>query len=168
MNRKITLLALAGRGDFFGASGLPNFVTPSAATACLAKKLSSDKRPVRASPVKPAPASQRNSRRVRPQKPPAGREELEEKESIMFLRPDRNSPRFGAGAVAIQVILAKGFKVGQFGVVAIFLFRECGGSFHDGVSFRRGQLAQLGGSPLPVRRGVWHFHLSPPSFNQGN
>src|SRR6516165_7273760 len=90
MNRKITLLALAGRGDFFGASGLPNFVTPSAATACLAKKLSSDRRPVRASPVKPAPASQRNSRRVLPQKERAGPDESEERRSMTSLHRNRS------------------------------------------------------------------------------
>src|SRR5262245_33370188 len=64
---KMTLFAFGAWCGFFGASGLTYFVTPSAATACLAKKPPSSN-PASASPVKPAPASQRNSRRVRPQK----------------------------------------------------------------------------------------------------
>src|SRR5215468_4871326 len=63
----MTLFALGAKCGFLGASGLTNFVTPSAAAACEAKKRSSS-RPARATPVKPAPASQKNSRRVRPQK----------------------------------------------------------------------------------------------------
>src|SRR5262245_40686221 len=59
----MTLLARAGKCDSRGASGL----APGRAGSC-AKKRSCDKRPVKASPVKPAPASQRNSRRVRRQK----------------------------------------------------------------------------------------------------
>src|SRR5215212_817372 len=64
---KMTLLALGVKCGFLAPSGLTNLVWPSAATACLAKKASSS-RPARATPVKPAPACQRNSRRVRPQK----------------------------------------------------------------------------------------------------
>src|SRR5688572_17522829 len=62
----MTLFALPSKCGFFGASGFRNGVAPSAAAACCAKKPSSS-RPARARPVKPAPASHRNCRRVRPQ-----------------------------------------------------------------------------------------------------
>src|SRR5205807_7860751 len=68
--RKITLLALAGSCGFLGASGLRNGVLASAALAWLEKKPSWESRPVNARPVKPAPVSQRNSRRVRRQNCP--------------------------------------------------------------------------------------------------
>src|SRR5262245_9478199 len=64
---KITLFALPGKCGFFGAMGLANFALPPEAPALGVKKPSAESRPVRASPVKPPPASQRNSRRVRPQ-----------------------------------------------------------------------------------------------------
>src|SRR6266581_9567269 len=67
----MTLFAFAGSGGFFGASGLVHFVSPSAAHACCAKKPSSSI-PASATPTNPAPISHRNSRRVRPQKPPRG------------------------------------------------------------------------------------------------
>src|SRR5262245_43458115 len=67
MNRKMTLFAFGAKCGFFGASGLTNFVRPSAAADCAAKK-SSPSRPARATEAKPPPACQRNSRRVRPQK----------------------------------------------------------------------------------------------------
>src|SRR5438552_11824248 len=67
MYRKMTLLALAGKCGFLGASGLTNFVCPSAATAWRAKK-SSPSMADRATEAKPPPVCQRNSRRVRPQK----------------------------------------------------------------------------------------------------
>src|SRR5256885_13243932 len=60
---KMTLFALAGPIGFLGARGLTNF---SPAVARL-KNPSADRRPVRATEPKPAPTSQRNSRRVRPQ-----------------------------------------------------------------------------------------------------
>src|SRR5688500_13199703 len=66
----MTLFAFAGSCGFFGASGLTNGVLPSAATACLAKKAASSI-PAIATPVNPAPASQRNWRRVRPHWVPA-------------------------------------------------------------------------------------------------
>src|SRR6516225_6946970 len=53
MKRKMTLLALAGRGGAFGARGLANLLTPSAATASVAKNPSRDKSPVKATPVNP-------------------------------------------------------------------------------------------------------------------
>src|SRR5882762_6097898 len=63
MNRKITDFAFGAKWGGRGASGLaPTWVW------ALAKKPSCDRRPVSAKPVKPAPTSQRNSRRVRPQK----------------------------------------------------------------------------------------------------
>src|SRR5437868_4759850 len=62
----MTLFAFGSKWGFFGASGLTNFDTPSAAMACLAKK-SSPSRPARATEAKPPPVCQRNSRRVRPQ-----------------------------------------------------------------------------------------------------
>src|SRR5262245_8948454 len=68
MNRKITLRALGAKCGALGASGLANGVTPSAATACDARKPSSPSSAASATAVKPPPASQRNSRRVRPQK----------------------------------------------------------------------------------------------------
>src|SRR5262245_16765391 len=67
MKRKMTLFAFAVRWLFFGASGLAKGVPPSAATAWLVKKPSAESKPVSAAAVKPAPASQRNSRRVRRQ-----------------------------------------------------------------------------------------------------
>src|SRR5262245_47477364 len=67
MNRKMTLLAFAAKCGFFGASGLTNAAGRGGAAARAAKNPSSSS-PARATPVKPAPASQRNSRRVRPQK----------------------------------------------------------------------------------------------------
>src|ERR1700694_1411663 len=72
MNRKITLLALGGKCGFFGARGLASLGPALAAAAGPAKKPSRDSRPVMARPVKPAPASQRHSRRGREQKDPAG------------------------------------------------------------------------------------------------
>src|SRR6185436_19853404 len=60
---KMTHLALAGRIGFFGANGLTNF-SPAAARL---KNPSADNSPVRATDPNPAPTSQRNSRRVRPQ-----------------------------------------------------------------------------------------------------
>src|SRR5947207_2939710 len=63
MNRKMTLFALAAKWAGFGASGL---ALTSAADAGL-KKPSAVSNPVSATPVNPAPASQRNSRRVRRQ-----------------------------------------------------------------------------------------------------
>src|SRR4051794_293595 len=70
MNRKMTLFALplncwglGERGLAEGASG-----AGALANALLEKKPARSSRPDRATPVKPAPACQRNSRRVRPQK----------------------------------------------------------------------------------------------------
>src|SRR4051794_4677488 len=62
MKRKMTLFALPGKCVGFGASGLAG-----AAAARPPKKPSCERSPVSARPVKPAPASQRNSRRVRRQ-----------------------------------------------------------------------------------------------------
>src|SRR5690242_6120128 len=67
MNRKITLLALAGRGGALGDMGLTNGVDPSAATACRARNPSPPSRPASATAPKPPPISQMTSRRVRPQ-----------------------------------------------------------------------------------------------------
>src|SRR4051794_13458201 len=73
MNRKMTDLALPGSIGALGASGLANLLAPSAATAWLARKPSFDSMSIRPRLVKPAPACQRNSRRVRLQKfRPAG------------------------------------------------------------------------------------------------
>src|SRR5688572_14036543 len=69
MNRKMTLLALGAKCGIFGASGLTALAAGTvAAAALLLKKPSRWRRPERARPVKPAPACQRNSRRVRRQK----------------------------------------------------------------------------------------------------
>ena len=68
MNRKITLLALAGNGGSLGASGLAHGVFPSAATAWLLMKPSLPSSPVNARDVKPPPIWCKNSRlAVRPQ-----------------------------------------------------------------------------------------------------
>src|SRR6476620_7402847 len=67
MYRNIPLLAFGGACGFFAARGLMNCDTPSAATACRAKK-SSPSSDASATPPNPQPACQRNSRRVRPQK----------------------------------------------------------------------------------------------------
>src|SRR5215212_9518742 len=75
MNRKMTLLALplnccglgdSGLGVAAGAPGMD-------ATALLPKKPARSSRADSATPVKPAPACHRNSRRVRPQKVLEGR-----------------------------------------------------------------------------------------------
>ncbi len=58
------------------------------------------------------------------------------------------SPRFGAGAVAMHVIRAKGFKGRPFRVIAVFAFGKGGSSLRDGVPSRREQCAQLGGGPV--------------------
>src|SRR5262249_49990816 len=68
MNKKITLFALAANCGFLGASGFWNGVDPSAATACLLRKPSLERRPVNASEVNAPPVCQKNSRRVRWQK----------------------------------------------------------------------------------------------------
>src|SRR5947208_3123754 len=68
MNRKMTLLAFADFGGAFAASGFTSFGRDSSAAARLLKNPSADKRPASAKPVNFAPASHRNSRRVRPQK----------------------------------------------------------------------------------------------------
>src|SRR3954462_8648311 len=65
INRKMTLLALAGSRGAFGTSGLLNCV---AARAALVKNPSAESKEVSAAAPKPQPVSQRNSRRVRPQK----------------------------------------------------------------------------------------------------
>ena len=65
-----------------GASGLTNGVTPSAATACRARNPSDCSRPASATEPKPPPISQRNSRRVRPQKEPAARRSGLERSSL--------------------------------------------------------------------------------------
>src|SRR5579883_1105730 len=70
MNRKMTLLALAGSIGGLGASGLTN--AAGAAVARLPKNPSADNRPVSAAAPKPAPVSHRNSRRVRRQNWRAG------------------------------------------------------------------------------------------------
>src|SRR3982751_1623619 len=71
MNRKMTLLALGANSGALGASALARAVADtamSAPRAGRAKKPSLSSSPASATPVKPAPACQRNSRRVRPQK----------------------------------------------------------------------------------------------------
>src|SRR5688572_8086171 len=70
MNRKMTLLALAANCGGLGASGLAR-AGPRGDSAATARP-GGGRRPARASPVNPAPASQRNSRRVRRQKVPGG------------------------------------------------------------------------------------------------
>src|SRR5436189_6327838 len=69
MKKNMTLLALAGKCDGRSASGLgePCPVRGRVGDS-LAKNLSCERSPASATPVKPAPASQRNSRRVRRQK----------------------------------------------------------------------------------------------------
>src|SRR4051794_4542721 len=67
MNRKITLFAFAGKCPGFGASGLADLAADSAAPAVRPKNRSRESISTSPRPVKPAPACQRNSRRVRPQ-----------------------------------------------------------------------------------------------------
>ena len=69
LRSSMTLFALAAKCGGLGASGLAG---RDSAAAARPKKLSADSRPASATPVKPAPASQRNSRRVRRQKVLAG------------------------------------------------------------------------------------------------
>src|SRR5437016_4315646 len=57
------------------------------------------------------------------------------------------SPRFGAGAFAMQVVLAESLEGGQFRPTAVFLFGLGGGGLQDGVALPGRQLAQLGGRP---------------------
>src|SRR6266849_2732342 len=64
----MTLLALGAKCGFLAARGLTNLLVPSSATACDARKPSSPSSADRATAVNPPPDSQRNSRRVRPQK----------------------------------------------------------------------------------------------------
>src|SRR5437763_12128886 len=66
----MTLFAFAGKCGFFGASGFRNLLAPSAATLCVARKPSSPSSAASATEMKPPPACQRNSRRVRPQNSP--------------------------------------------------------------------------------------------------
>src|SRR5947208_17012135 len=70
MNRKMTLLALPLKCWGLGESGLAEGASGAGALAKALpeKKPARSSRPERATPVKPAPACQRNSRRVRPQK----------------------------------------------------------------------------------------------------
>src|SRR3954451_7418724 len=65
MKRKMTLLAFAVSNGGLGASGLANC---AAACADFVKKPSAESNDVSAAAPKPQPVSQRNSRRVRPQK----------------------------------------------------------------------------------------------------
>src|SRR5438067_1921786 len=82
MYRKITLRALGRKWGFRGASGLADGPAAVAAFARAAKNPSRSSRPARARPVKPAPASQRNSRRVRWQKVPSGRGKSEARSAM--------------------------------------------------------------------------------------
>src|SRR5262249_19096719 len=66
MNKKMTLLHLAGKCGRRGASGLV-MGGPSARRLCRARN-SSPNIAAKATDMKPPPDSQRNSRRVRPQK----------------------------------------------------------------------------------------------------
>src|SRR4051812_48448923 len=68
MKRKMTDLALAGGWGILGASGFWKLETPSAARVWVLRKPSLERRSRRPRLVKPAPACQMNSRRVRPQK----------------------------------------------------------------------------------------------------
>src|SRR3954454_2325013 len=108
MNRKITLLALGAKCGGFGASGLANVLAPaaaapaSAALARPAKNLSPESSPAKATPVNPAPASQRNSRRVRWQKVPAGVVGSEVGRFRFMRRPLPVFRRVGACPPAIQ------------------------------------------------------------------
>ena len=61
-----------------GASGLANLRPPSAARAPGEEAVAPTAGPSAPAPAKPPPASQRNSRRVRPQKLPAGRRRVME------------------------------------------------------------------------------------------
>src|SRR3954447_6086442 len=65
INKKMTLLALPGSSGGFGTSGL---AAGSDAAARLGKNPSIERSDVSAAAPKPQPVSQRNSRRVRPQK----------------------------------------------------------------------------------------------------
>src|SRR5262245_19631452 len=71
MNRKITLSAFAAKWGVFGARGFAAFGRTSEpeARGSSPPRVS---RSIRPRPAKPPPASQRNSRRVRPQKLPRG------------------------------------------------------------------------------------------------
>jgi hypothetical protein len=51
------------------------------------------------------------------------------------------SPRFGAGAFAIQVILAEGFKRRQVAIRSVLLLGSGGGGLHDGIALLGRQLA---------------------------
>src|SRR5262249_9007175 len=73
MNRKMTLLAFGAKWGGREASGLSGRGA-AAARASRAKNPSRDSRSSSPSAVKPPPASQRNSRRVRPQNWPGGRD----------------------------------------------------------------------------------------------
>src|ERR1043166_5380118 len=72
MKSQMTLFAFGLKWEGLGASGPTNGVSPSAATACCAKNLSSSK-PASAAAMNPPPDCHRNSRRVRPQncRPPS-------------------------------------------------------------------------------------------------
>src|SRR5215213_9576406 len=68
MNRKMTLFALPLNCWGLGESGLGDGADAPAASALPAKNPARSSNPESATPVNPAPACQRNSRRVRPQK----------------------------------------------------------------------------------------------------
>src|SRR6185437_5246650 len=70
------------------------------------------------------------------------------------------SPRLGAGAFAIQVILAKGFKRRQFGIGPVFFLRESSSGFQDGIPLLWRQLAQLGRGPSFLCAGIFSIHSS--------
>src|SRR5438128_7956862 len=57
------------------------------------------------------------------------------------------SPRLGAGAVAIQIVLGKGFKGRQFRIVPVVVLCAGGGGMKNGVLLLPRQAAQLGRSP---------------------
>src|SRR5215207_11691821 len=74
MNRKITLFAFGFSSGGLGASGFDDAAAPMTLAACawFLKNPSLSSSPASATPVNPAPACQRNSRRVRRQNVLAG------------------------------------------------------------------------------------------------
>src|SRR5205807_2335522 len=73
------------------------------------------------------------------------------------------SPRLGAGAVAIQIVLGKGFKGRQFRIVPVVVLCAGGGGLKSGVLLFPRQAAQFGGSPsFPGCRLLFtrHWNLS--------
>src|SRR4051812_29848136 len=61
------------------------------------------------------------------------------------------SPRFGAGAVAMEILLAEGVEGSQLRVISVVGFGPGGLLGEDGIALLQGQLTQLRGRPPPSR-----------------